>query len=104
MGRNIGSLSDIKTGQKAKVRTIPKVEGSNYLDLFMLSKERDRLKQEKSVVDKRKEQLEANLKNIEQRVEMLEEAVPQEDKQTRSKKRRQEEPPKKEWKTMSLNY
>lgn len=38
-------LANIKTSQKAKLRSKPKVAGQEYLEIYMLVKERERLKQ-----------------------------------------------------------
>lgn len=104
MGRNIGNLSNIKTTQKAKLRSRPKVGDSNYLDLYILDKEKARLEQEKSVVDKRKEQIEVNLKDIHCQIETLEKTAPQGGRQSKSKKPLKKAVSKKEWETMTLDY
>ncbi|WP_176235522.1 hypothetical protein [Candidatus Hakubella thermalkaliphila] len=70
----------------------------------MLSKERDRLEQEKSVVDKRKEQLEAHLEDLKQQIETLKKVVPQEGRQIGGREAIKKKVAKKEWKTMTLDY
>ena len=39
----ISSLRDIRTMHSSKKRSIPRVQSSAYLDLYMLRKEKDRL-------------------------------------------------------------
>lgn len=104
MKQKMGNLSDIKTPQKARIQAMPKAQGASYLDLYMRVKEKARLEQEKSVVDKRKEQLESNLQNLELEIETLKEILPQEDKQTRTREKVKKKALKKEWKTMPLDY
>lgn len=71
MGRKIGSLRNIKTGQKIKIRAMPQRTDRSYLDLYIMTKEKGRLEQEKATVDDRKEQVEGSLKNLEQDIEEL---------------------------------
>lgn len=104
MKQKMGSLSDIKTPQRARVRAMPKGQGASYLDLYMRAKEKARLEEEKSAVDKRKEQLESNLEDLEQEIETLEKILPQEDKQIEDKQRVKKQAPQKEWKRMTLEY
>lgn len=104
MQQKMSGLSDIKTSQKARVHGTPKSAEASYLDLYILSKERDRLEQEKSVVDKRKEQLEANLEDLKQQIETLKKVVPQEGRQIGGREAIKKEVAKKEWKTMTLDY
>lgn len=104
MNQKRAGLFDIKTPQKSKTRSIPKA-GGNYLDLYMLIKEKERLEQEKANVDKRKKQLETNLKEINKEIKKLGESLSEEKMelpgQEKEKKRKI---PGKPMKTMTLNY
>jgi len=105
MRRKASGLSDIKTSQKTKLHTMPKkVRDSDYLDLYLLTKEKDRLEQEKSAVDKRRKRLEENLKELQQQIETLQKAAAGEDGEAKDKEKVEKKISQKEWKTMTLGY
>lgn len=106
MPRDIGGLENIKTSQKAKIRCKPKVEGQEYLDLYMLGKEKERLGRYMRTVTKAKETTQVSLEEVEEEIKELEKTVPlpEEDKQTKLKKRTRKKAPQKEWKKMILDY
>lgn len=79
MTRNISGLSAIKTGQKAKIRSMPGKSGNSYLSLYVMSKEKERLEQERLTVEKRKGNLEADLKDLNKVIEKMKKAAPMED-------------------------
>lgn len=81
-----------------------KVRDSDYLDLYLLAKERARLEQEKSVVDRRKRQLGENLEEIQQQIETLQKAAAEEDGEVKDKEKVEKKTSQKEWKTMPLEY
>lgn len=104
MRQKLGGLSDIKTPQKTKVRSMPRTGGLNYLDLYMLTKEKDRLEQEKYIVEKRKKNVEENLESI---TEQLSEAgVPETnpDKSRKGKETVEKKRPRKDFKVMQIDY
>ncbi|MCG2676977.1 hypothetical protein L6386_00200 [bacterium] len=103
MKQKMGGLSDIRTPQREKMRSMPKAEGGDYLSLYMLTKEKERLKQEKSNVDKRKKNLEANLENVEKEIEKLEKMVPEEGKEIKKREVSKKKLPR-EMKSMTLDY
>lgn len=103
MNQKRAGLFDIRTPQKTKTRSIPKA-GGNYLDLFMLIKEKERLEQEKANVDKRKKQLETNLKEINKEIKRLEKSLSEEKKELPGEEREKRKIPGKPMKTMTLNY
>lgn len=76
MRRMTGGLSGIKTSQKAKVRSRPKVEGSEHLDAYLLIKERQRLEGYQSVIDRNSERTEDELESVKKEIEKLEERIP----------------------------
>lgn len=105
MKQKASGLSNIKTSQKTKLHTIPKkVRDSDYLDLYLLAKERARLEQEKSVVDRRNGQLEENLEQLQQQIETLQKAAAEEDGEVKDKEKVKKKTSQKEWKTMTLEY
>lgn len=70
----ISGLRDIKTLQSTRKRSIPRIQSSAYLDLYVLRKERDRLEKEIYILDKRKKNIEKRLKEIDAQMDNLEKA------------------------------
>ncbi|MBU4346705.1 MAG: ankyrin, partial [Candidatus Omnitrophica bacterium] len=84
-------------------RSIPRVQSSAYLDLYMLRKEKDRLEKEIYILDKRKKDIQKKLDDVNKQMDKLQKA------ETGRKERAANEFEKpadaeKEWKTMSLKY
>lgn len=73
MSINIGGLSNIRTHhRKANIRSMPKARNDYLLDLYILTKEKARMEQEKLALDKRKRNLEANLKDVRKKIKRIE--------------------------------
>lgn len=94
-------LSETKTLQGSKKRSMPRVQSSTYLDLFILGKEKDRLEKEMIIIDKRKTSMQRRLDEIAVEMKKLEgaetrgrQATPDEFKKNH----------KKDWKTMAMTY
>lgn len=104
MRQKLGGLSDIKTPQKTKLRSMPNMGGPNYLDLFMLTKEKDRLEQEQYNVDKRKKNIDKTLAEIKEQLSEAGALKTNVDKSNEQKKTLEKRKPKKEFKTMTLDY
>jgi len=97
----ISGLRSIKSMHSSNKRSIPRVQSSAYLDLYMLRKEKDRLEKEIYILDKRKNETQKRLDDVNKGMEELQKA------KTGRKERPTnefEKPAGKEWKTMSLNY
>lgn len=64
--RDLNSLRNIRTMSSSKKRTIPHVHGQNsaYLDLYTLSKEKNRLKKEFEIIEKRKTWIQKRIDDI----------------------------------------
>jgi len=62
---------DIKSIHSIGARSIPKVQRSGYLELYMLKREKDRLEKEMAAVDKRRNIAVRQLDNISERTETL---------------------------------
>lgn len=103
MNQKREGLFDMRTPQKIKMRSMPKA-GGNHLDLYMLIKEKDRLEQEKVNVDKRKKQLETNLKEINKDIKKLEKSLSEGKKELPVEEREKKKFPKKQIKTMTVDY
>jgi len=102
-------LHGLRTMFSAKKRSMPSVQSSGYLELYMLGKEKERILKEDERLDIRKDALKKRLGEIDMEMNKLQE-VPQSvikaapnagfsgDTFT------QKNGVKKEWKKMSLNY
>ena len=97
----LSGLRNIRTMHSSNKRSIPRVQSSAYLELYMLRKEKDRLGKEVQVLEKRKKSNRKRIDEISVEMERLEkeEAMGRQDSLEGIKK-----PSEKEWKTMSLKY
>jgi len=107
MGDKMRTVSDIKTALRAKIRSKPKVRGSEFLEMFILEKNKARLEQEGLNVDKKREQINKDIDFIDEELEELQNTVDRStgsnlkaDKQRLSKVSES----KKTMKTMSIEY
>ncbi|MBI5748747.1 MAG: hypothetical protein HZA00_06425 [Nitrospinae bacterium] len=71
---------DIKSIHSIGVRSIPKVQRSSYLELYMLIREKDRLEKEISALDKRRDSANRQLSSINGRIEKLQQEADKEQK------------------------
>ena len=97
----LSGLREIRTMHSSKKRSIPRVQSSAYLDLYMLGKEKDRLEKEMFILEKRKTSLQKRLDDIAVEMKKLEGA------ETREKRAPPDESNfhhKKGWKTMAMTY
>ncbi len=109
MKNKFQGLDAIPTMQKKKIRSMPKTEGQDYLDLYILEKEKNRLKQEEHQAKKRSKQVEEGLKFAEEEIGRLEKELPERSKETREGKGKKKDEfkkrlPKKPFKVMKLDY
>jgi hypothetical protein len=95
----IRSVRNIKSIHSAGARSIPKVQRSSHLDLYMLGRERDRLEKEIFALDKRRSTAQSKLDLINQRLEKL-----QKETHEAQKIRTHRSAPTRPVKTMTLNY
>ncbi len=65
------TVSDIKTAQRCKLRSKPRVKGAEYLEMFVLEKNKARLEKEKETVVKRREQIEKDISAIDEEFKAL---------------------------------
>ncbi len=75
MSAILRTLSDIKTAVRAKVRSKPRVRGSEFLEMFILEKNKSRLEQEMANVCKRNRQIEKDISSIDKELHTLEDAL-----------------------------
>lgn len=104
MEQDIPGITSIKTSQKSKVRSMPKAKDSEYLDLFLLGKNKARLKKENINVSKRKVQVEEELKAIDEEIAELEDAVSGEGPKETAAQRYKKMVPKKPMNVMKIEY
>jgi len=100
MGRQIKGLSDIRTCQKSKIHSKPPAKGSQYLKLYMLAKEKERLQQYNAVISKSTGQAETALKEVHKEMEEIAQSLVEE--LTGNKKETRERTPKKPMKTKTV--
>lgn len=92
-------LREIRSIQSIGARSIPKVQRSSYLELYMLRREKDRLEHEMFALDKRRNSADRQLNTINRRIEDL-----QKETQKEGKVKTYRDVPNKPLKTMAINY
>ena len=102
---DVKSLRDIRSLRSTAKRSIPRVQSSAYLDLYMLEKEKERLEKEAALLEKRSQAIRKRLGEIQRQAESLKKSASQPEGR-KGKDERGGEPssPGKKWKTFSLNY
>jgi len=97
----ISGLRSIKSMHASGKRSVPRVQSSAYLDLYMLRKEKDRLEKDMFVLDKRKNDIQKKLDDVNKQMDKLQKSATEvKEKYSQEVKR----PSGKELKTMSLEY
>jgi hypothetical protein len=97
----IKGLSETRTLQGSKKRSMPRSQNATYLGIFILGKERDRLEKEMFIIDKRKMNMQRRLDEIAVEIKKLKE------EEIRGKRATPGAPKshhKKGWKTMAMTY
>jgi len=98
------TVSDIKTALRSKVRSKPRVKGSEYLEMFVLEKNKARLEQEKGNVEKRKEQIEKDISVIDEELDKLEDVIPEREGTTLNTEKHKKLIPPNPMKMMKIDY
>lgn len=75
--QQISSPRDIKSIHSAGMRSIPKVQRSACLELYMIGREKDRLEKEIFALGKRKSSAVRQLESINKRIEKLQKEMRQ---------------------------
>jgi len=99
--------ANIKSARSIRARSAPKSKDSAYLDIFLLNKEKARLKQEQYILGKRQEQNRKRLEEIEAAIElaaMSARALEENLEKGESLPSTAKLPPGKKWHTMPLSY
>jgi len=107
---SLRGLHVVRTMHSTKRRSIPRIQSSAYLDLYMLNKEKERLIKENERLCMRSDTIRKRLEEIDLEMNSLQE-VPQggikaSDNESSSGRQTftQRNGAKKEWKKMPLNY
>jgi predicted nucleic acid-binding Zn-ribbon protein len=102
----LSGLREIRTMTSSKKRSIPRVQSSAYLDLYMLKKEKDRIEKEIYILEKRKDSTQKRLAGIDAEMKKIEQKEvcerPMNDAETKAVAPGKN--PAKEWKTMAIKY
>ena len=105
---NLKGIHGAGTMQSRKKRSIPRVQSSTYLDLYMLDKEKERLLKEDGKLSMRKDSIRKRLEEIEQEMGKMQETEtivkPAASKSSSGRAFAQTSGSKKEFKTMALSY
>jgi len=105
---SLRGIHGVGTMQSRKKRSIPRVQSSTYLDLYMLNNEKERLLKEDKKLSMRKDDIKRRLEEIEHETNKIgeAEATSKASKDTISSRRAfgQTNGAKKEFKTIALSY
>ena len=71
MSQKMAGIKKIKTAQKTKLRSKPQVDGQEYLELYLMTKERDRLSRYHEVISETKETTVEEIEELEQEFRKL---------------------------------
>lgn len=96
---NIPGIGNIKSIHSVGARSIPKVQRSSYLELYMLRREKDRLEKEIFALNKRTNTAKRQLDSINKRVDRLQKEAREEHKIKTCRSI-----PTRPRKTMAINY
>ena len=106
--KGLKGLHALRTMYSGKKRSIPRVQSSSYLDLYMLGKEKERLLKEDERLCARKDAIEKRLEEIDLETNKLQEAEAGVKTSTNlsssGRAFTQKDGAKKEWNKMTLNY
>jgi len=102
---DVSGLREIRSLRSTAKRSIPRVQSSAHLDLYILEKEKERLEKEMAVLGKRSRAILKGLGDIQRQTETLEKSASLTEGR-KGKDGRGGEPsgPGKKWKTFSLSY
>ena len=97
----VRGLRSIKSMHSSGKRSIPRVQSSAYLDLYMLRKEKDRLEKEIYILDKRKKDIQKKLDEVNKQMDKLQKTEAERKERVIKEYRK---PPEKDFKKMTLKY
>ena len=97
-------IHEMKTLQSSKKRSLPKVQTSSYLDLYVFERERERLEKEAARLQMRNKQVEMRLEEINKNMQNLWKDSEKGNSCPKPKDAGLKKEKPKDWKKMSLNY
>ena len=105
-------LSDVRTALTSRLHSLPTQKGTGHRDLYLLSKEKERLEKEIALIDRRRKRVTDHLAETTQIIaKLLEEAQPESQgpegasaPATGDGRAPARETPPGQWKTMTLEY
>lgn len=105
----ISGIHKVRTMNSTKKRSIPRIQSSTYLDLYMLNKEKERLLKEAARLDLRNTVIKKRLEEISMEMSKLQDAETVANGgggkiNPSGRTFNQKNKVKKEWKKMPLNY
>jgi hypothetical protein len=101
---DVGGLRDIRSMRTTGQRSMPRRQGSAYLELYMLRVEKERLEKEAALLAKRSEGIQKRLRDIQRQMEGLERSAQTERPSNGEEKAAERSAPAKKWKTFPMNY
>lgn len=101
---DVSGLRNIRSMHTTGQRSMPRRQGSTYLDLYMLRVEKGRLEKEAALLARRSQGLQKRLEEIRQQMERLERSAQTERPDNGGEKGAERSAPSKRWKTFSMNY
>lgn len=78
--QEISCLRNIRSVHSVGARSIPKVQRSSYLELYILKREKDRLEKEIGMLEKRKNAADRQLESVTNRIKKLQKETNEEKK------------------------
>ena len=72
--KKLGGIRELRTAAKARMRSKPKAEGQEYLDMWVLARERARWGSLKRQAEKTVEEIEKELKKLQKALSAVEQA------------------------------
>jgi hypothetical protein len=104
MAKKLRGVTDVKTAIRSKVFSKPRLKGSEYLEMFILEKNKIRLEQEKENLEKRKGEIEKDIRVIAREIARLENTVSHLKHNTWNPQDHRKPLPQKQVKTMTMDY
>jgi hypothetical protein len=102
---DVSGLADIRSMHTTGLRSMPRRQGSGYLELYMLRVEKGRLEKEAALLAKRSQGIQKRLEEVQKQTERLEPSAWTERPINGGKKTAERNAPdRKKWKTFSMNY
>ena len=101
---DITGLRDIRSMRTTGQRSMPRRQGSAYLELYMLRVERERLEKEAALLAKRSQGIQKRLEEIQKQMEGLQRSAQAQGPGNGAQKAAEPSRPPKKWKSFSVNY